>query len=83
VDVRPITIAFTQSNISVLSTGLTPGEVVVTDGQDKLQASSRVTPRTQNQPSASQPAAAGAAHPQKYPGGQASSGKKPAGTAAQ
>ena len=82
VDVRPITIAFTQSNISVLSTGLTPGEVVVTDGQDKLQASSRVTPRAQNQPSPSAPAAGGT-HPQKYPGGQAPSGQKPSGTAAQ
>jgi len=82
VDVRPVTIAFTQSNISVLSTGLTPGEVVVTDGQDKLQASSRVTPRAQNQPSPSAPAA-GRAHPQKYPGGQAPSGQKPSGTAAQ
>lgn len=83
VDVRPVTIAFTQNNVSVISNGLAANEVVVTDGQDKLQASSHVIPRTQNQPgSQSQPAAA-ATHPQKYPGGQASSGKKSSGTAAQ
>jgi membrane fusion protein, multidrug efflux system len=82
VDVRPVTISFTQNNISVISNGLSPKEVVVTDGQDKLQASSHVTPRTPSQPGQSQPAAT-TAHPQKYPGGQASSAPKPSGTTAQ
>jgi len=83
VDVRPVTINFTQNNISVISNGLAANEVVVTDGQDKLQASSHVIPRTQNQTGSQSQPAAGNAHPQKYPGGQASSGKKSSGTAAQ
>src|SRR5579864_4946007 len=42
VDVRQVTIAFTQDNISVIASGLSPREVVVTDGQDKLQQGSKV-----------------------------------------
>jgi len=83
VDVRPVTIAFTQNNVSVISNGLSPNEVVVTDGQDKLQASSKVAPRGQNPAGGHQPSPAGDAHPQKYPGGQATSESKPSGTAAQ
>jgi multidrug efflux system membrane fusion protein len=81
VDVRTVTIAFTQNNLSVISNGLSPNEVVVTDGQDKLQASSHVTPRGQN-PSGKQPQPASSV-PQKYPGGQASSVSKTSGTTAQ
>jgi len=43
---RPVTVALTQGNISVISQGVNPGDVVVTDGQDKLQRGSRVQPRT-------------------------------------
>lgn len=45
VDIRPVTLAFTQDNVSNISSGLSAGEVVVTDGQDKLQAGSRVETR--------------------------------------
>ena len=38
VEVRPVTIAFTQDNVSVIASGISPSDVVVTDGQDKLQA---------------------------------------------
>lgn len=82
VEVRPVTIAFTQNNLSVISNGLSPSEVVVTDGQDKLQANSPIKPRSQNA-SGNQPPAAGSSLPQKYPGGQASSGRKSSGTAPQ
>jgi multidrug efflux system membrane fusion protein len=37
VDVRPVTVAVTEGNISSISSGLTGGEMVVTDGQDRLQ----------------------------------------------
>ncbi len=47
VDVRPVTIAFTQQNLANISNGLSPGEIVVTDGQDKLQAGSKIQPRAQ------------------------------------
>ncbi len=45
VDVRPVTVAFTQDNVSVIATGISPSEVVVTDGQDKLQQGSKIEVR--------------------------------------
>ena len=48
VDVRPVTVAFTQQNLANIASGLSPGEEVVTDGQDKLQAGSKIEPRAQN-----------------------------------
>jgi membrane fusion protein, multidrug efflux system len=44
VEVRPVKVAFTQENLSAIDSGLAPGELVVTDGQDKLQSGSRVEP---------------------------------------
>lgn len=57
VDLRPVTIAFTQNNNSVVSSGVAANEVVVTDGQDKLQAGSKVEPHFQGQGSQPQQAA--------------------------
>ena len=45
VQVRPVQLALTQGNTVVLASGLDAGERVVTDGQEKLQAGSRVTPQ--------------------------------------
>lgn len=45
VEVRPVTVAFTQDNISVISSGISPDDEVVTDGQDKLQSGSKVEVR--------------------------------------
>ncbi len=45
VQLRPIQFAMTQGNTAVIASGLQPGERVVTDGQEKLQAGSRVTPQ--------------------------------------
>jgi membrane fusion protein, multidrug efflux system len=46
VDLRPIQVAMMQGNIAAIENGINPGDVVVTDGQDKLQAGSRIEPRT-------------------------------------
>jgi len=46
VEVRTVTVALTQNNLASISNGIAPGDVVVVDGQDKLQANSRVEPRT-------------------------------------
>lgn len=46
VEVRPVKVAFTQGNLSVVASGVAPGEQLVTDGQDKLQAGSRVEPHS-------------------------------------
>jgi membrane fusion protein, multidrug efflux system len=42
-DVRQIQVDFIEGNLAVIHEGLTPGEQVVTDGQDKLQAGTLVT----------------------------------------
>lgn len=47
VEVRPVTVALTQSNESAIANGLQAGDAVVTDGQDKLQSGAKVEPRTQ------------------------------------
>ncbi len=44
VEVRPVTVSFTQNNVASIASGLNPGDVVVMDGQDKLQAGSQVDP---------------------------------------
>src|SRR5215470_17221581 len=45
VDMRNVTVSFNQGNFTAIATGITPGEMVVTDGQDKLQPGSRVEVR--------------------------------------
>jgi multidrug efflux system membrane fusion protein len=47
---RPVTVTLTQGDTTVISEGVIPGDVVVTDGQDKLQRGSRVEPRTTTPP---------------------------------
>jgi len=42
---KPVTISLTQGDVTVVADGVTPGETVVTDGQDKLQRGSRIEPR--------------------------------------
>ena len=67
VDIRPVTIAFTQDNLSTISNGLTPEEVVVTDGQDKLQQGSQIEVRAPAVPAnrAQAPAAVPGSPPQQ------------------
>ena len=45
-EIRYVTVSLTQGSLAAISSGLQPGETVVTDGQDKLQAGSHVEPRT-------------------------------------
>lgn len=55
VEARPVTISLTQGNTTVITSGVAPGEMVVTDGQDKLQTGSTIEPRNSgpnNTPSA-------------------------------
>jgi len=54
VEARSVTVALTQSNQSAIDSGLQVGEVVVTDGQDKLQNGAKVEARTPNTKSTSQ-----------------------------
>ncbi len=45
VDIRPVNVAYTQDNWSNIASGIAPKDVVVTDGQDKLQAGSKIETR--------------------------------------
>jgi len=45
VEDRAVTVALTQGNVTIVASGLNPGDTVVTDGQDKLQRGSRIVPR--------------------------------------
>ncbi len=45
VEDKLVTVAVTQGDTTVVSTGVNPGDTVVTDGQDKLQRGSRIEPR--------------------------------------
>jgi multidrug efflux system membrane fusion protein len=42
--IRQVQLGVTDGNLVAVESGLTPGEQVVTDGQDKLQAGSKVQP---------------------------------------
>jgi membrane fusion protein, multidrug efflux system len=45
VEARTVAISLTQGNTTVIASGLSPGDTVVTDGQDKLQTGSKIEPR--------------------------------------
>jgi membrane fusion protein, multidrug efflux system len=92
VEVRPVTVSFTQNNVASVASGLNPGDVVVMDGQDKLQPGSKVDPHAggtggnrNGQSSAGQSSSNQASVPQSS-SGEASSGQtspaqpSPAGT---
>ncbi|HET8827023.1 MAG TPA: efflux RND transporter periplasmic adaptor subunit, partial [Terriglobales bacterium] len=42
VDAREVTVATTEGNLAQIASGVSPDEIVVTDGQDKLQKGSHV-----------------------------------------
>ena len=48
VEVRPVTVTLAQGNQSAIGSGLQAGDVVVTDGQDKLQQGMTVVPQSRS-----------------------------------
>jgi membrane fusion protein, multidrug efflux system len=46
VEDKAVTVALTQGDLTVVTSGVNPGDMVVTDGQDKLQRGSRIEPRS-------------------------------------
>jgi multidrug efflux system membrane fusion protein len=52
VKIHIVSLAEANGNITGISSGLNPGDVVVTDGQDKLQEGSKVEPRQVSGPAA-------------------------------
>jgi len=45
VEARAVTVSLTQGTIATVTAGVSPGDTVVTDGQDKLQTGSTIEPR--------------------------------------
>ena len=45
VEARNVAISLTQGDTTVVTSGVNPGDAVVTDGQDKLQTGSKIQPR--------------------------------------
>ena len=78
VEARNVTISLTQGNITTITSGLNPGDTVVTDGQDKLQTGSKVEPRADN-PSNTPSGGNGNGNPSS---GATNSGKSASGTPA-
>jgi multidrug efflux system membrane fusion protein len=66
--IQNLTIALTAENYTGVSSGLNPGDVVVTDGQDKLQDGSKVNPSTSPTGSTNAQNAYGAQQPSAEPG---------------
>jgi multidrug efflux system membrane fusion protein len=60
---RVVTVALTQGDTTVITSGANPGDTVVTDGQDKLQRGSRIEPRAPT-PSGGTGASASGGHKQ-------------------
>jgi len=59
VEVRPIKVDLTQGDKTSITSGLNPGDTVVTDGQDKLQSGSTIEPRVVPNPGAKRSTASG------------------------
>ena len=79
VNIRPISIAQTTGDLAGLSSGLKPGEVVVTDGQDKLQDGSKIVPSTAPGSEPTSPSAPPAVNPQQNSGQQGKGGARSGG----
>jgi multidrug efflux system membrane fusion protein len=77
VTIQPVTVAQTTGGTVGISDGLKPGDVVVTDGQDKLQEGTKVIPNPAPAP-ASGPAGASASAP-STPTSSPASAPAPAG----
>jgi membrane fusion protein, multidrug efflux system len=78
VKIRNVTISETNGNVTGISSGLNPGDVVVTDGQDKLQEGSKVDPRTASAATKDSHPVNSANSPFASPSGAPSSGGGPA-----
>ncbi|HEX8816323.1 MAG TPA: MdtA/MuxA family multidrug efflux RND transporter periplasmic adaptor subunit [Terriglobales bacterium] len=85
----PVKVSFTQDNVSVIASGVAPNDVVVVDGQDKLQDGSKIelrqpagTSHTATSP-ATAPASTAPAAPANGAQPPASSGRNSAGSTTQ
>jgi len=71
VKMHDVTLTHSTGDVTALSAGLAPGEVVVVDGQDKLQEGSKVDPRTSRVGGATQASSSNDSSTVAPPGGPA------------
>lgn len=55
VEARPVKVGVSEGNLASIDSGLQPGEMVVTDGQDKLQPGAKVEVQKGNRPAGAPP----------------------------
>jgi multidrug efflux system membrane fusion protein len=67
ITIQPVTIAMTQGNIALISSGLQAGQQIVTEGQDKLQAGSLVSIKNSVVPNPAAPKSTAPASAQQAP----------------
>ena len=69
-EVVPVTVGVTEGTIASIESGLSPNDLVVTDGQDRLRPGARVDPRTDTRPTdaTNPPSATQGSVPQSLPG---------------
>ena len=60
VELRNVTVGHQEGDLTVIASGIQPGDVVITDGVDKLQAGTKVTVRMQRPSATTRAAKAGA-----------------------
>jgi multidrug efflux system membrane fusion protein len=60
VEVRIVQVGVTEGNVAAIESGLNPGEMVVTDGQDKLQPGAKVEVQQRGNRTGAPPTASGA-----------------------
>jgi multidrug efflux system membrane fusion protein len=75
-EMRPVTVTFTEGKYSAVSQGVQPGDLVVTDGQDKLQPGTKVEIAGNGRPGGGQGGFGGG---QNNPGGQGGQGQTGSG----
>lgn len=79
-EVVPVDVGLTQDNLAVINSGIAPGDLVVTDGQDRLRAGVRVDARPDTRP-AQNPSSAGGPPAQGMPSSSARTPDPPAQSA--
>ncbi|MBI3804234.1 MAG: efflux RND transporter periplasmic adaptor subunit [Nitrospirae bacterium] len=77
VEARPVEVALTQGDLTVIRSGLKVGEQVVTDGQNQLRPDSKVQPRSGDRPGPPSGAASAPGVPSASGGATPPSGTTP------
>ncbi len=83
-EVVPVTVGVTEGTIASVESGISPNDLVVTDGQDRLRPGARVDPRTDTRPTdaTNPPSTTQGSVPQSLPGSPRPQSQLPGGAQA-